>query len=541
MQAPAHSRSTQRAQRLLVLLFLAFLGAPWIDMLARPASARGPEVEGRHAHPFPPWKPPLLWQTNLPKHFELAFSDSLGLRDFLLRWHNRLMLDLLHVAPSPTVLLGQDGWLFYTGESSVEIWRGLNRMQDSQLAAWQQVLESRRDRARALGADYFFVLGPNKESIYPDYLPERFEPLGPTRFDQLAAWMQAHSDVTLIDLRPCLRAARAEDTPQHHLYYEEGTHWHGRGCMVAAREILRRVALRFPAMAQVPETHWRMDSYPAPESWRTKMYLAAPATRLRDEWRQTDETRRARPLTADATAPIKRFEQLVRTPGLPSAILFHDSFGPGLLKLLAERFSTFTAETTNDFDDALVAVQRPAIVIDLYVERLLVIPDPRAFFSRPGPALVPAGAGEAARFDASSEVRLRCDAQTPASAFQTSSRLSLEARLAPPAPGLLLHSSGESGTLTLPEIAAGPERDLVLRLELASPVDSQADVFYASAADEPWSDRRSLPLLLQRGNNRLDVLFAASEHVRRLRLRPGRTAGTTYVLLSAEVRAVAPR
>ena len=40
-------------RRLLVVLFLGFLAAPAIDMLARPARARGPEIEGRAARPFP--------------------------------------------------------------------------------------------------------------------------------------------------------------------------------------------------------------------------------------------------------------------------------------------------------------------------------------------------------------------------------------------------------------------------------------------------------------------------------------------------------
>lgn len=385
MSATADSRTPRGAQRLLVLSFLVCLGAPWIDALVRPASARGPEVEGRRAQTFPHWTPGALFRNGFREQFEQALADSLGLRDVLLRWNNRLLLDLLHSAPSRVILCGKDGWLFYTGESSVEVWRGLDPLAPVELAAWQHAIEVRRDRARLAGADYFLVIGPNKESIYPDYLPQGYEALGPSRFEQFAAWMQAHSDVSLIDLRPCLRAARAEDTPRHHLYYEEGTHWYGRGTLAATGEIVRRVGERFPAVAALPALHWLMDSFSSPESWRTKLYLKPLPGHVRDEWRTEGQTGRTRRLGNDPAAPIQHFAQLAPAPGLPSALLFHDSFGQGVYRLLAESFSRFTTELTIGFDDELLATEHPAIVIDLYVERILANPNPNILLPPPPP------------------------------------------------------------------------------------------------------------------------------------------------------------
>ncbi len=535
---PAHlHRPSPRAARLLVLLFLGALLAPWIDALARPADERGPVVEGRTAEEFPPWTWESLRRQNFASRFELAFTDHLGLRDVLLRWQSRLRLDVWDCSPSPVVLVGKRGWMFYTGEDSAATWRGLNRFSPEQLSLWQRVIERRRDRARSLGARYLLVYGPNKESIYPDFLPDGWEPLGPTRLDQFLEWMGAHSDVDVVDLRPVLRAARAEDTPDHHLYYEEGTHWHGRGCMAAANEILRRIALHFPAVAEVAPTNWRLETSPTAETWRTKMYLEPLPTRLRDEWRQGDDSRRARPVARDPLASVQRFEQLVQGSGLPRVVMFHDSFGPGVFKLLAERCGTFTSENCMALDDALVAAEHADLVLDLFVERALAVPNPWVFSSQPGSALVRVDTEPDPRFDLSQDVRLRCDAQTPLESFPPQGGIKLEARLLPPAPGLLLESSGAGSSLLLPELAPGPARDLVLRLAINSPVESQADLFYATEK-ESWSQRQSIPLALRRGKNSIEVFFAASEHVRRLRLRPGRTAGTRYLLRSLEVRAL---
>src|SRR5258706_216186 len=364
-------------RRLLVVLFLGFLAAPAIDMLVRPAGARGPEIEGRRAAPFPDWRVALRERSNYPRNFDQAFADALGLRDVLLRWHNWARLELLHIAPAP-VLLGKQGWLFSTFEHSRDPWRGLSPMDEAMLLAWQRVIESRRDCARAHGAEYLFVIGLNKESVSPDYLPEGYEPLGPTRLDQLLAWMRAHSDIAPVDLRPRLRAARSLDTPAQHLYCEEGSHWQGQGCIVAADEILKRLAQKIPAIGQVPETPWQiLGAWPA-ETWRPKLYLTVPRTLLRYDPFLPEGESRAVHLGDDWLAKVQRYEQRVPAPGLPSVLMFHDSFGTGLHKLLAERFARLTAETAPGIDLKLLEAEKPGIVLDLYVERVLTTLLPEA-------------------------------------------------------------------------------------------------------------------------------------------------------------------
>ena len=360
-------------RRVLVLLFACALAAPAFDMLVRPAQARGPETEGRAAQPFPDWRVSLRERNNYPRRFELAFADALGLRDVLLRWHNWARLELLNIAPEP-VLLGKHGWMFYTIENSLENWRGLYPMDERTLRAWQRRLEQRRDLARAHGAEYAFVIGPNKESIYPDYLPQGYEPLGPTRLDQLLAWMQAHSDIELIDLRPCLRAARSLDTPQHHLYCEEGSHWQGQGCLTAADEILRQLAVKFPAIAQVPPTPWTIASVWPAETWRPKLYLSVPANMLHDYPVAEEQDCRAVHVGADWEARIQRFEQRVPAPELPAVLMFNDSFGSGVQKQLAERFARLTSVPSHEIDVKLLESEKPALVLDLFVERVLAGP-----------------------------------------------------------------------------------------------------------------------------------------------------------------------
>lgn len=533
-----HRSSRRWQQRALVGLFCAGLLAPAVDMLARPVSARDPSVEGRAIAPLPWLDLQLQTLLELPEACERAFADRFGLRDVLLRLHSQQCLDLFGVAPTPLVLPGKQGWLFYTGERSVETWRGLHPFSEDELRAWQRGLEARREFVRGLGAEYAIAFGPNKESIYPDLMPDGFERLGPTRMDQLVEWMRAHSDVRLVDLRPALIAARAADTPQHHLYFEEGTHWHGRGCMVATQELLRQLATRFPALAGDDSAAWTLDSTRSAETWRTRMYLPVPRERVRDDWTPPGGTPHAR-LVDVANAIERDYAQQPPRPELPSVYLLHDSFGPGIERILAERVGRLRSKSTMDFDrDALVA-EPPELVLELYVERMLVTRDPATLLPPADSGLAARQAAEAeARFGASQDVRWKLDPHGAAAQFETSGRLEIEPRNDGPAPGLLLHCGSATDELLLPAVAPRNDQDLVLRMEIDSSIATEARISYRSDERQAWSDARSVRLPLKAGHNVRWATLPASERVERLRLCPGETPGRTLLLRAFEVRGV---
>src|SRR5262249_28073941 len=127
-----------------------------------------------------------------------------------------------HVARD--VVLGRDGWLFYSGEGAgAEPFSGpTGSFTQQELIGYQRLLEQRRDWLAQRGVGYLFVVAPNKQSIYPEYLPPGCN-LGPSqhRLDQFLAHMQQHSTVAVVDLRPALREAKRLAPT----YFKTDTHW----------------------------------------------------------------------------------------------------------------------------------------------------------------------------------------------------------------------------------------------------------------------------------------------------------------------------
>ena len=62
----------------------------------------------------------------------------------------------------------------------------------------------------------------------------------------------------------------------------------------------------------------------------------------------------------------------VHDPSLPTAVVFHDSFGWELRPFLAEHFRRIDCYWTSDFFAAPLAQQKPDYVIQVVVERYLI-------------------------------------------------------------------------------------------------------------------------------------------------------------------------
>jgi hypothetical protein len=86
--------------------------------------------------------------------------------------------------------------------------------------------------------------------------------------------------------------------------------------------------------------------------------------------------RRARRVIPAGTPPPGSKEVLVwemDDPALPRAVMFHDSFAEPLRPLLAEHFARLACSWQDDFAPAFVERERPQVVLQEMVERLLMV------------------------------------------------------------------------------------------------------------------------------------------------------------------------
>jgi hypothetical protein len=353
--------------RALAGLFLLGLAAPPALMLT--GGAGGLLAENRPPAPPPAWKP----SRDFPGKFDAFFADRFGLRNDLVRAHGWFALHGLGVSPTPDVVLGRDGWLYYAGCDSFADFQGRRPFADEELERWRRALERRRDRLAQKGIAYLFVVAPNKQTIYPEHLPDALNRPGRTRLDQLADHLRAHSDVPFLDLRPALRRAKEREP----VYRPGDSHWNDLGAHAAYERILEALAGRRPPLRPWPRG--RFTATPAATASDLGMMLGLPSP-PRDEWWELAPRTPRRAALADPGMSAASERRLVpepavaftvADPALPSAVVLYDSFGLAVRPFLAEHFrrSLFLWRTTLEPD--VLDRERPDLVIQEMCERFL--------------------------------------------------------------------------------------------------------------------------------------------------------------------------
>lgn len=154
-------------------------------------------------------------------------SDNIGFRDAFVKIGANIKYNVFRESTSDKVLLGRDGWLYYTPDNNIEIATGDYPLSDEDLALIARIQQGISDYYKSMGVDYILMLTPSKVSIYPEYLPMSDETVDRTPVDIVAEYLRENTDVTVYNAKDTLLKAKADGLGQ--LYHKTDTHWNQLG------------------------------------------------------------------------------------------------------------------------------------------------------------------------------------------------------------------------------------------------------------------------------------------------------------------------
>ncbi len=296
------------------------------------------------------------------------FRDHFGFRDTLIHEVMFVKIGLLRTGDNPSVIIGDEGWLFLRlkdGSGPGEF-NGLAPLTESELRAWQATLSRRRDWLAARHISYLVVLAPEKQSIYPEFIPATI------RKQQSEQWMDQLIDrihgsnprVSILDLRPDLLNAKRH-VP---VYWKSDTHWNQYGIYIGYQAIMKEVRRILPDR---PLTILGPNDF---LSFRAKGVNGDLAQMLGAPELFDEPFEAIVPLQSSlpTRGPMEQLYITYGDPGMPRLVMYHDSFGDLLIPSLARSFSYGAFywgkhNMSKDFIDS----QKPDLVIDEFVERFL--------------------------------------------------------------------------------------------------------------------------------------------------------------------------
>jgi alginate O-acetyltransferase complex protein AlgJ len=252
------------------------------------------------------------------------------------------------------VFIGKEDWLYLGEQYGKTVSRDRNgtTAQDYKIAgAIGRATESWSQWLNFNGVRVFRVmLGPDKGTIYPEFLPDWAQPAATTATDTLLANV---SEGLYIDTRPALKTAKSEFSES--LYYKTDTHWNSLGAWVAFRAFEKDVARAEPDLQLLSEHHVRVSKVNRRQGGDLAKFL-----RLKDTLRDNEvvvDIRSARPIEIEQydfeTGRLKRSggNPQIHTAQRPllvkseqalnqkRVLWLRDSFGTAMAPFMAATFS----------------------------------------------------------------------------------------------------------------------------------------------------------------------------------------------------------
>ncbi|HEX5704358.1 MAG TPA: hypothetical protein VFX97_14235 [Pyrinomonadaceae bacterium] len=374
MQLSKKFRAVQ--DTLLTFLFTVAISLPMVGLVFR-WDVMSEQLENRRLAKLPALPANSEAISNFPKEFTAYFNDNFGFRASLVRWQALAKLRLFKSA-SPNVIVGKDGWLFYAGEYTAHGQPTVPAYTKEQLDRWRQLLEGRRDWLARRGIRYLFVVCPNKESVYPEYLPSTFRRKNETRLDQLLAYLRKNSDLKILDLRPALHEAKT----RRPVFYKVDSHWNSAGGFVGYQAIINELRKSFPDLQPVSESDLVLVNRQRAGNLVGMLGLGG-----HDKENSADLRVRKPAFSMLSNEPITVLAEPLyatvaerRGEDLPRLVMFGDSMNKFMIQFFPQNFSRAVFVAAPRLDPVLIASERADIVIQEMAEMRLV-DDPPADLS----------------------------------------------------------------------------------------------------------------------------------------------------------------
>lgn len=337
-------RASQTGYLLYCVLFISVCLTPLLGLLL---GVDSPNLEKRTLAQKPSWSVNGKINPAFTSQFDAYFTDQFTFRSWLIGgWHSINQI-LLQRSGSNRVIAGQDGWLFY--QDTLDDYLGDPVLDSLALKRLDRVLLLQQEWLANQGIPFLFVIVPNKNSVYPEMMPDQYRPIRPE--SNLEHWMNTQSAVNRINLTAILRDEAQANRPTI-LYHQTDSHWNNLGAAYAADEMLAAMQEMLPDLSTVSVAN---QEWLPQQDWQGDLAVMLNPSGPLPDWQYYLEM----PETFRYVRPIKSPEDIKiltsATNGRYHLLMFRDSFANALIPLLSPRFAQAMYSRALPYDYSLVA------------------------------------------------------------------------------------------------------------------------------------------------------------------------------------------
>lgn len=162
-------------------------------------------------------------------------NQKFGFRNKLVGFNNLLCYNVFGESGNDQVIVGEDGWLFYT--SALHDYNGTDVLSDGEIVKIAKILAMTETYVTNNGGKFLFISAPNKMEIYGEYMPYyHMEDKTDGNYEKLFAELEKDG-VTSVDLKEYLKSFK--ESSKQALYYKTDSHWNEYGAALAYEKIMQ--------------------------------------------------------------------------------------------------------------------------------------------------------------------------------------------------------------------------------------------------------------------------------------------------------------
>ncbi len=265
-------------------------------------------------------------------------------------------------------LVGRDGWLFYTGDYSIHDYQKTSLMGPSRLEYFGEILNTLDQSINQYGGNLWVVIPPDKNTIYPQYMPDEIPVIGQTsRLDQLTDYLRKNTEIKLLDLRPVF----TDVSQSSQVYYKSDAHWNCLGAYYGSDELLSQISLLHAEVQTHPLSDYELGTMID----STLDIAGVMGLKLREE---TVTLTPKFPIGSLSHAPYEKNDSMMiavnSQEDLPTALAIHNSFYTECFNQFID--PQFSRVISSHYEKAffsdylkLIEMEKPDVVIVEFAER----------------------------------------------------------------------------------------------------------------------------------------------------------------------------
>ena len=139
-------------------------------------------------------------------------------------------------------VFGRDDWMFCNYDNSIEYYCGSNIMTEQQMKDKLSLMLKLEQICDAKGIQLQFMIAPNKEQVYSEYMPSYNVETDYKRVQHFVDYVKQNSEVGIIYPLAELKEAKNERS----VYYKYDTHWNHYGSFIATLALYKDMGFELP-------------------------------------------------------------------------------------------------------------------------------------------------------------------------------------------------------------------------------------------------------------------------------------------------------